>query len=98
MHIRMMALVLLTFTAMAAVHAQKQDSIRFRFQTDSTRVDLTKEENRRAWQSFEQMFRRDLDGVATGFVRLDIFCGASPEGSASHNLWLGEQRGRARTP
>jgi len=36
MHIRMMALVLLTFTAMAAVHAQKQDSIRFRFQTDST--------------------------------------------------------------
>lgn len=95
MHIRMMALVLLTFTAMAAVHAQKQDSIRFRFQTDSTRVDLTKEENRRAWQSFEQMFRRDLDGVATGFVRLDIFCGASPEGSASHNLWLGEQRGRA---
>ena len=93
--IRFLMLVLLNVTTQVATQAQKLDSIQFRFQTDSTCVDFAKEENQRAWQAFEKMFHRNLDGVATGFVRLDIFCGASPEGSASRNLWLGEQRGRA---
>lgn len=52
-------------------------------------------DNARAWENFERQFHSRYDGVAPRSLRLDIYSGASPEGTAAHNRWLGENRGIA---
>lgn len=76
--------------------AQSQaDTLGIRFRLDSIRIDMDFAGNRQAWDTFEQNFRDHFQNVSPRFLRLDIYSGASPEGTAAHNRWLGENRGIA---
>ena len=71
------------------------DTLNIRFRLDSIRVDMDYAGNREAWDAFEQYFRTRCSGMSPRSLRLDIYSGASPEGPAAHNHWLGENRGLA---
>ena len=71
------------------------DTLCLRFRLDSVVIDMSYADNAAVWQQFEQNFLRHFDGVPSRRLRLDIFSGASPEGTAAHNRWLGENRGIA---
>ncbi|MBQ8463504.1 MAG: DUF3575 domain-containing protein [Prevotella sp.] len=71
------------------------DSLFIQFRLDSIRIDMDFAGNRQAWQSFERNFYQHYSHVPPRSIRLDIYSGASPEGSAAHNRWLGENRGIA---
>ena len=78
------------------VLAQSQaDTLGIRFRLDSIRIDMDFAENRQAWETFEQSFRNHYSNASPRSLRLDIYSGASPEGTAAHNRWLGENRGIA---
>ena len=78
------------------VLAQSQaDTLGIRFRLDSIRIDLDYAGNRQAWETFEQNFRNHYSNASPRSLRLDIYSGASPEGTAAHNRWLGENRGIA---
>lgn len=71
------------------------DSLFIQFRLDSIRIDMDFAGNREAWQSFERNFYKHYSHISPRSIRLDIYSGASPEGSATHNRWLGENRGIA---
>ena len=95
-HIRwaLLVTVMLTSGTLRAVTVQP-DTLSIRFRLDSIRIDMGFADNARAWQSFEAGFLEHFAGCSPNSLRLDIYSGASPEGSASHNRWLGENRGHA---
>ncbi len=71
------------------------DTLSIRFRLDSVTINMAYADNRRNWDTFCQNFRSRYADVPPAQLRLDIYSGASPEGSAAHNRWLGENRGRA---
>ncbi len=71
------------------------DTLYIRFRLDSIRIDMSYAGNADRWTAFERRFRERHAGVPAGAMRLDIYSGASPEGPAAHNRWLGENRGIA---
>lgn len=71
------------------------DTLDIRFQLDSIRIDMNYGDNARRWAIFEEHFRENYAGLNPASLRLDIYSGASPEGTAAHNRWLGENRGLA---
>lgn len=71
------------------------DTLSILFQLDSVRVDLAFADNQRRWDAFFDNFMSRYAQVPASQLRLDIYSGASPEGTAAHNHWLGENRGRA---
>jgi len=71
------------------------DTLSFRFRLDSITIDLSFSDNAKRWEDFEQKFHNQYRDVPAHDLRLDIYSGASPEGSASHNMWLGENRGQS---
>ena len=78
------------------VLAQSQaDTLGIRFRLDSIRIALDYAGNRQAWETFERNFRNHYSNASPRSLRLDIYSGASPEGTAAHNRWLGENRGIA---
>ncbi|MBR2292504.1 MAG: DUF3575 domain-containing protein [Prevotella sp.] len=78
------------------VQAQVQsDTLSIRFRMDGIRVDMGYADNAKAWESFTSNFKGRYSMMAPNALRLDIFSGASPEGTAAHNRWLGENRGIA---
>lgn len=77
-------------------HAQSHsDTLSIRFRLDSIRVDMDYAGNGQAWETFQRRFRAAYASASPRTLRLDIFSGASPEGPAAHNRWLGENRGIA---
>lgn len=86
-------LALLASTGLRAQTAN--DTLNIRFRQDSIRVDMDFDGNARRWDSFEQRFRQNYSHLNPAALRLDIYAGASPEGSAAHNRWLGLNRGEA---
>ena len=72
-----------------------KDSLSIQFPLDSIRIDMDFAGNRGAWNAFERNFRNHYANVSPSSLRLDIYSGASPEGPAAHNRWLGENRGVA---
>lgn len=88
----LMVSVLSSETMLAQMQA---DTLGIRFRLDSIRIDMDFAGNRQAWDTFEQNFRDHFQNVSPRFLRLDIYSGASPEGTAAHNRWLGENRGIA---
>lgn len=72
-----------------------KDSLFIQFQQDSVHIDMDLSRNRESWNNFELNFRRHFANVPPNSLRLDIYSGASPEGTAAHNRWLGENRGIA---
>ena len=79
----------------AAAADLKSDTLSIRFRVDSVNIDMDYGDNARAWESFERNFRDHYSGVSPQALSLDIYSGASPEGTAAHNRWLGESRGLA---
>ena len=74
---------------------QWTDTLSIRFRLDSVSIDLSYADNQRNWDTFYTNFVRHYADVPASQLRLDIYSGASPEGAAAHNRWLGENRGRA---
>ncbi len=75
--------------------AAQSDTLSIRFRLDSIRIDMSYADNARAWETFVSNFHLNYSGVSPYALRLDIYSGASPEGTAAHNRWLGENRGIA---
>jgi len=89
-------LALLAGLLPAVVQAQLiADTLAIRFQLDSTCVNMNFDNNGRRWAAFESTFMQNFSHLPANNLRLDIYAGASPEGTASHNRWLGENRGQA---
>ena len=72
-----------------------EDTLTIRFRLDSIRIDMDYADNRAAWGVFEKTFMEHFADANPHTLQLDIYSGASPEGPANHNLWLGENRGQA---
>ena len=72
-----------------------EDTLTIHFRMDSIFIDLSYADNRAAWELFEQRFRKYFANKSPRALQLDIYSGASPEGPAKHNRWLGENRGEA---
>jgi len=70
------------------------DTLNIRFRLDSVKIDMGFADNAARWQTFEDHFRQHYENSSTP-IQLDIYAGASPEGTAAHNRWLGEHRGQA---
>lgn len=90
--------VLLLGALLAVMPAQSQhcaDTLDIRFRLDSIRIDMAFAGNADAWASFERNYYDHYSDVQPRELRLDIYSGASPEGTPSHNRWLGENRGQA---
>lgn len=71
------------------------DTLSILFHIDSISIDMNFGNNAAHWQAFEERFNRDFKDVNPALLRLDIYSGASPEGIAEVNRWLGENRGQA---
>ena len=52
-------------------------------------------DNRARWNSFTGGFEKQFSSRDLSNIRFDVYAGASPEGPAHHNTWLGENRGQA---
>lgn len=90
--------LVMVVAVLSSVTVQAQlstDTLSIRFRLDSTRVNLGYADNARAWERFERRFHEHYSSADPRTLRLDIYSGASPEGSAAHNRWLGENRGVA---
>lgn len=72
-----------------------EDTLTIRFRQDDIYVDMDYAENSESWATFERVFREHFSNVNPNALQLDIYSGASPEGPANHNRWLGENRGQA---
>ena len=94
--LRTILLAMLVLAPLCAAHGQVQsDTLSIRFRLDSIRIDMDYAGNGAAWEAFRRRFRESYGSASPRSLRLDIFSGASPEGPAAHNRWLGESRGVA---
>lgn len=73
----------------------EEDTLSIRFRMDSIFIDMDYANNRQSWNQFEHNFRKHFSTKSPRALQLDIYSGASPEGPAKHNRWLGENRGEA---
>ena len=71
------------------------DTLDIRFERDSTRINMDFDGNGERWSRFERSFLEKFKDLPANSLRLDIYSGASPEGAAIYNQWLGENRGNA---
>ena len=89
-------IVIVAVLACGPVQAQSMtDTLSIRFRMDSSRVDLGYADNARAWETFSRNVQDHYSIMSPHTLRLDIYSGASPEGTAAYNRWLGESRGLA---
>jgi len=94
--LRAIFLVLLITALPTLLQAQiLTDTLSIRFRLDSIRIDMNYADNAAHWNTFEHNFRQHYANKSASTLRLDIYAGASPEGTAAHNRWLGENRGLA---
>ena len=94
----MLLMVALSSVASATTSKHKgvvEDTLTIRFRMDSIYINMDYADNRQAWNQFEQNFYKHFSNRSPRALQLDIFSGASPEGPAAHNRWLGENRGEA---
>ena len=94
----MLLMVALTSVASAITSKQKgvvEDTLTIRFRMDSIYINMDYADNRRSWVLFEWNFMKYFANKSPRALQLDIYSGASPEGPAAHNRWLGENRGEA---
>ena len=82
-------------TADAQQLSVKTDTLQLRFRLDSIHIDMGYIDNAKVWRTFEENYQRYFARADSLPLRIDIYSGASPEGPAAHNIWLGESRGVA---
>lgn len=80
-----------------AVYASStvSDTLDVKFRLDSTRIDFDFDGNRMRIEKFVNDFNTHYAGYNPAALQLDIYAGASPEGTGNHNHWLGKERGNA---
>lgn len=78
-----------------AEYKTESDTLEIKFKLDSIRVDRDFDGNPARIAAFSNAFRRRYANRPLNTVQLDIYAGASPEGTAAHNRWLGQNRGNA---
>lgn len=78
---------------LSKLSAVMRDTLMIRFRLDSTRIDPDFAGNRYRIQRFLESVANRFEGMDPSAMRLDIYAGASPEGTAEHNQWLGQERG-----
>ena len=92
-------LMFLPLTALAGmengIEDGVEDTLTIRFKLDSIHIDMGYIDNAKVWATFEENYRKYFADKDSLPLRIDIYCGASPEGPAAHNVWLGENRGIA---
>ena len=93
--LRWFLLMVSVLSSVTMLAQSRADTLGIRFRLDSIRIDMDFAGNRQAWDNFEQNFLNHYSNVSPRSLRLDIYSGASPEGTAAHNRWLGENRGIA---
>ena len=71
------------------------DTLEIRFKLDSVMINMAFDDNQQRWDIFERSFRRRFDGLNPMGIKIDIYSGASPEGTVEHNRWLGQERGES---
>ncbi len=94
-HILLVILLMVSLPLLAQNQVPQSDTLSIYFHLDKTDIDMTLSDNDRRWQSFVENFNQTFAGVDRANIRLDIYAGASPEGSIRHNEWLGEERGQS---
>ena len=94
-----MMLMLFPLMAVAGVKTGAEDGVEdtltIRFRLDSIHVDMGYIDNAKVWKTFEENYRKYFADKDSLPLRIDIYSGASPEGPAAHNIWLGKNRGVA---
>ena len=71
------------------------DTLEIRFKLDSVQINMHFDGNMERWDTFERNFRQRFAGKDRFGIIVDIYSGASPEGNADHNRWLGQERGES---
>lgn len=71
------------------------DTLDIRFRKDSVIIEMGFDGNMRRWTAFQNAFNSQYGNLPSHSLRIDIYSGASPEGNAAYNNWLGEMRGQA---
>jgi len=77
------------------ISSNLSDTLEIRFKLDSILINMHFDDNMHRWDTFERNFRKRFAGRNPLGVRIDIYSGASPEGTVSHNRWLGQERGES---
>lgn len=88
-------LLVVSIQVVAQFQVPRSDTLSIYFHLDRTEIDMSLSDNDVRWQLFFDNFKNTYSNVDRANIRLDIYAGASPEGSISHNEWLGEQRGQS---
>lgn len=83
---------MLLAAASFSLRAQDVDSLFIRFQLDSTNVKLSYGGNAERLQRFEESFKQLYADRNPIGIQIDIYAGASPEGSYNRNMALGQAR------
>ena len=94
LHLLLLLTALLMVSEAGAVSV-KTDTLHLRFRLDSIHIDMGYIDNAKVWRTFEENYQRYFASADSLPLRIDIYSGASPEGPAAHNIWLGESRGVA---
>ena len=71
------------------------DTLDMRFRLDSVNIDMTFDGNAARWRVLEEHFTSRYANYPASMLNIDIYAGASPEGTPAHNRWLGLHRGLA---
>ena len=74
---------------------QMTDTLEIRFGLDSVMINMGFDGNQQRWTIFERNFMQRFGGMNPLGVTIDIYSGASPEGTVEHNRWLGQERGES---
>jgi len=78
-----------------AIHRVSTDTLHFEFPQGKIGVNLNFSKNRAVWATFQRQFQERFADKEASDITVDIFSGASPEGSVHLNNWLAESRGNA---
>lgn len=81
--------------ASLGTESEMSDTLKILFHVDTVRINMDFGDNRAAWERFQRAFEERYAGKSSRSLRLDIYSGASPEGYAAYNRWLGENRGNS---
>ncbi|MBR1542017.1 MAG: DUF3575 domain-containing protein [Bacteroidaceae bacterium] len=71
------------------------DTLEIRFKLDSILINMHFAGNMERWNTFERNFMMRFGDKNRLGIIVDIYSGASPEGTVEHNRWLGQERGES---
>lgn len=88
-------LALFPLRGMSQTTEADSDTLEIRFKLDSVMINMHFDGNMERWAQFERDFNQRFAGKNRLGIVVDIYSGASPEGTVDHNRWLGQERGES---